>query len=982
MNLTNCKYDLLRIVQKKLGWKEVGDDDDWQLYWTDTSVSIERIMRLKSTQKINHFTGMLEICRKKQLAKNLGRMSALFPDEFAFAPKTFALPVELTEFLDQFRGKKKRTFILKPDAGCQGKGIALAQSAEQAMKALEDIGGEDGYKTAPVVAQRYLTKPFLIDGFKFDLRIYALVLSCDPLRIHVFNDGLARFCTEKYEPPKSHNLKDVCMHLTNYAVNKHNENFVFNEDAAASDEGSKWSIQGLKEWMETHGHDFAKMWADCVDVIVKTLISIQPVLAHNYHSVLPPENDGYSCFEILGLDVMMDTELRPWLIEVNHSPSFTVDTPLDLSIKEDLISDTIQLVRIDPKAIKRAQAGEKAEAQSRLFGGGGGGGGGSGGGNGGGGGGSAGGGGSGVGAGKAGGVGGGGRMTREEMEERRAADLAARVKWEEKHSGSYERAYPSSDPVKQALYGRLLEGAKEVFDTHGMHSQVRATLERAKVQRQRKASEEEVKAEAAKHGLKAPAGARLRQAVDAAMAGKAGGGPGHPGASSFLSNGRLTAGRLGSAESGGYGGEQPGEQSADSEADDGQLRMYYPSEYLGLGVGCRSGVGGKGGGGRRNIYSSRYSNGYGDVVAFTAAAVARSTVAAAAVKVAGPANVQMEPEGSSKTRFGRRANTLGGGGGTLGGGIEFSDPTAAHLATTYHRRYLESDEGASDKAAASQWQSRPQLPRRSGTSTGGGGEGDGASPNCAMLEVMLARLGTAEELSSMGGGGRGGFGPTPALRRGVTTPGIGTGGGGGVLFGDGAGGSVSFGSCGSRPVSGRGAAASRRDSENRQPGGAYAYASAATAGGGGGRGVGTGVGAGGANIPEHHRGDYHHQYGIDNIGTTAYAAFNHGYALTHQSHHPRGDASPIADGREGAGTGAGAGVLVGATGSKGGRGGGQVSGIESSGAGFGNAFGKGTTSMNFCRSMSLSARSGGLFITGTGRLGRGSGEGGGGDVRR
>jgi hypothetical protein len=55
----------VRMVQKKLGWKEVGDDDDWQVYWTDTSVALERIMRLKPTQKINHFTGMLEICRKK-----------------------------------------------------------------------------------------------------------------------------------------------------------------------------------------------------------------------------------------------------------------------------------------------------------------------------------------------------------------------------------------------------------------------------------------------------------------------------------------------------------------------------------------------------------------------------------------------------------------------------------------------------------------------------------------------------------------------------------------------------------------------------------------------------------------------------------------------------------------------------------------------------------------------------------------------------
>ena len=75
MNLSNCKYDVLRIVQKKLGWKEVGEEDDWQLTWTDMSVSIERVMKLKSTQKINHFHGMLEICRKKPLARNIARMA-------------------------------------------------------------------------------------------------------------------------------------------------------------------------------------------------------------------------------------------------------------------------------------------------------------------------------------------------------------------------------------------------------------------------------------------------------------------------------------------------------------------------------------------------------------------------------------------------------------------------------------------------------------------------------------------------------------------------------------------------------------------------------------------------------------------------------------------------------------------------------------------------------------------------------------------
>ena len=65
---------------------------------------------------------------------------------------------------------------------------------------------------------------------KFDLRVYVLMASCDPLRLFIYNDGLARFCTEKYSPPDIDNLSNICMHLTNYAINKNNANFVFNKD--------------------------------------------------------------------------------------------------------------------------------------------------------------------------------------------------------------------------------------------------------------------------------------------------------------------------------------------------------------------------------------------------------------------------------------------------------------------------------------------------------------------------------------------------------------------------------------------------------------------------------------------------------------------------------------------------------------------------------------------------------------------------------
>ena len=78
----------------------------------------------------------------------------------------------------------------------------------------------------------------------------------------------------------------------------------------------------------------------------------------------------FLCFEILGLDIMFTSSLRPVLLEVNHSPSFTCDTPLDLEIKHGVIKETMKLINASRYDRSRYKKRVAAQAQSRLYGGG------------------------------------------------------------------------------------------------------------------------------------------------------------------------------------------------------------------------------------------------------------------------------------------------------------------------------------------------------------------------------------------------------------------------------------------------------------------------------------------------------------------------------------------------------------------------------------------------------------------------------------
>ncbi|CBZ53330.1 tubulin-tyrosine ligase family domain-containing protein [Neospora caninum Liverpool] len=378
---------------------------------------------MRPYQKINHFVGTNAISRKNYLARNLLRMKAYYPKEYKFFPHTWSLPADLADFRCQFTGRRRKTFIIKPDASSQGRGIFLTRN-------IEDID-----PTEHLVAQRYLHKPFLIDGLKFDLRIYVLLAGCNPLRLFVHQDGLVRFATSPYAKPTGKNLHDKTMHLTNYAINKSSSNFTPNRDPANPSKGHKRSLFHVLDHLKSEGHDVDALCKEIDECLCKTIIAIQPSLAHIYGSCKGEDLSNSMCFEVLGIDIMIDHKLTPWLIEVNHSPSFSTDSDLDTIVKFKVIRDALVLLGLSSENRRKYQAQQRLQAEQRrmAF----------------------------------------PKQTREErLQDRRQMmhELAKnRTAWEDAHMGGWRRIYPTEERAtnvafsKQPAEGRRANEATEVY---------------------------------------------------------------------------------------------------------------------------------------------------------------------------------------------------------------------------------------------------------------------------------------------------------------------------------------------------------------------------------------------------------------------------------------------------------------------------------------------------------------------------------------
>uniref|UniRef100_A0A8C5MY55 Tubulin--tyrosine ligase-like protein 5 n=1 Tax=Leptobrachium leishanense TaxID=445787 RepID=A0A8C5MY55_9ANUR len=328
---------IIRQILSGHGFKEAKEPgESFNLMWMGPNIETSTFENLKPFQKINHFPESQQLGRKDLLSMNIKRMEKKFGSHrFNFLPKSYVLPEQYDDFSKAI-SKDQGCWIKKPVNSSQGLGIKIISSLEEVNRAEKAL------------VSQYIANPLLVNGYKFDFRLYVLVTSYNPLTIYMYKEGLTRFATEMYD------VSDLIrkgefnkfMHLTNSSVNNKSPKYIRNTDQQREDGCcSMWTFSAmLRHLKEVEVMDTDVLMSQIEDIVIKTIISVGGPIAAACRSTVPYKNN---CFELYGFDILVDENLKAWLLEVNLSPALSSASPMETKVKATLLADTLTLVGVE-----------------------------------------------------------------------------------------------------------------------------------------------------------------------------------------------------------------------------------------------------------------------------------------------------------------------------------------------------------------------------------------------------------------------------------------------------------------------------------------------------------------------------------------------------------------------------------------------------------------------------------------------------------